>query len=404
MNFKLLTLIGLVLGVLAGIVLPSGSVYTAVFGEIFLNLLKLIIIPLVLVSCFLGFADVASTALLRRLGVRTVAYYAFTSVMAGLVGIACVYLFLFGVVDVTVSDTATHGMQELNIHKFILLLFPQNFFKSLSEGQILHVVFIALATGLAAHFIHKNQKETLVKIARSLDSLIMMIVHAILYLLPIGIFSLVYSAIAKMHWSQVASFGGFFLAVFVAAFFHACITLPVALKFFGRYSPLKFFMRTKEALVVALSTASSSGTLPVSMTVMKDNVQADEKVVDFVLPLGATLNMDGSALYQSILIVFMAKMAGMDLSFAQIAIAFIIIMFSSAGVAGIPAGGTAMVAMVMNMVGIPMKFIGIYFLVDRFLDNFITSINVWGDLIGAQVVSAAVSNEHDNAALNSGAG
>lgn len=389
MTFRALTLFGLALGVIAGVSFPQGASQVALLGTIFLSLLKLIIIPLIFISCFLGFADVASTALLKKLGLRTVLYYAATSAFACIVGIVCVYVFLLGGINGASASGAGHAVTPFNFNAFILYFVPKNLFQSLSEGNIIHVVFIALAIGLTTHFIKQTERETLVNLGRSLDSIIMKIVHAIIFFSPLGVFSLVYSSVSKIEWNQVSTFGGFFLAVLVAALIHSVITLPVILKIFARYSPLRFVWQVKDALVMALSTGSSSATLPVSMTVVTENAKADKHVAGFVLPLGATLNMDGSALYQSIVIVFMAKMAGMDLTFTQILISFVIIMFSSAGTAGIPAGGVAMVALIMNILGIPAEYIGVYILVDRFLDYPITTINVWGDLIGAKVVSGA---------------
>jgi Na+/H+-dicarboxylate symporter len=192
--------------------------------------------------------------------------------------------------------------------------------------------------------------------------------------------------VAKTELSSFEKLYSLFSGISVALFIHIFVTLFILAKFVGKFNLYKFIFKIRKALVVALTTASSTATLPVSTEVLKTQVGVKSKTAGFMLPLGATLNMDGSALYQSLVIIFLANFAGIDLNFYQQFLVFFFVMTSSAGTAGIPAGGVMMVGAVMGMIGIPMEYIGVYLLIDRFWDYPITMVNVLGDLVGAKIV------------------
>ncbi len=201
---------------------------------------------------------------------------------------------------------------------------------------------------------------------------------------PVGIIGLVYPAVAGLDSRSIFALGSFSLAVVLASSVHGCVTLPLILYFKGKRNPFHFFMNVRSALVVALSTASSSATYPVSKRTLEENENVPETVTGFSLPLGATLNMDGSAVYQAILLIFMTHLAGVSLLPWQVALIFVLTMLSSAGTAGIPGGGIAMMAFMLALLGLPTAYLGLYLLVDKFFDYPVTTMNVWGDLVIAR--------------------
>jgi Na+/H+-dicarboxylate symporter len=223
----------------------------------------------------------------------------------------------------------------------------------------------------------------------------MRMLGAVLALAPVGIAALVYGSLAGMDWGEVFALRPFVWAVLAAACAHALIFLPVLLRLRTGRSPLVFAGQVRAALVTALATASSSATYPVSKRVLEEQARVSPRVTSFTLPLGATLNMDGSALYQSILLIFMAQLAGVEVSPAQALFIALLTMASSAGTAGIPGGGIAMMAFMLDLIGLPQTYLALYLVVDRFFDYPITAINVWGDLVVAATVDARTGHAAD---------
>ena len=223
----------------------------------------------------------------------------------------------------------------------------------------------------------------------------MRMLWALLKLAPVGIAALVYASLAGMDWAEVFALRPFVWAVLAAAVLHAALFLPSLLYLVGRRGPLRFFLQVRAALATALATASSSATYPVSKQVLEQNAGLSPRTTSFTLPLGATLNMDGSALYQSILLIFMAQLAGAEVSLAQALMIVLLTMASSAGTAGIPGGGIAMMAFMLDLLGLPQTYLALYLVVDRFFDYPITALNVWGDLVVSAVVDRGLARSPD---------
>ena len=213
----------------------------------------------------------------------------------------------------------------------------------------------------------------------------MQVLRGVLALAPVGIAALIYDGLAGMHWAEVFQLHAFVWAVTLAAVLHAGVFLPTLFRVRTRSSPWRFVAACRAPLLTALSTASSAATYPVSKQAL-EATGVSERVTAFSLPLGATLNMDGSALYQSILLIFMSQLAGVDLSPAQALFIVLLTMASSAGTAGIPGGGIALMAFMLDLLGLPQIYLALYLVVDRFFDYPITAINVWGDLVVAALV------------------
>ena len=375
--------VGLLLGIALALLFPAGAPYVAWLGQIFVSVLKLLILPLILVSIY---ASLAGSTDLRQIGGRAIIYYLVTTSVAATLGTSLGLLFSHdlpvGLLDLPpVSPTAAAISVERLVSNFI----PSNLFVSLAAGNVLHIVFIAVVAAMASRRIAAGHRATLLGGAHALDALLMQTLGGVLLFAPVGVGALVYAGLAGMDWAGVFQLRAFVWAVGLAAFLHSIVILPGLYRLRAQRSPWTFAAACRVPLLTALSTASSTATLPVSMRAL-EAFGVSERVASFSLPLGASLNMDGSCLYQSILLIFMSQLAGADLSPLQAVYIVLLTMASSAGTAGIPGGGIAMMAFMLNLLGLPQTYLALYLVVDRFFDYPITAINVWGDLVVAAIV------------------
>jgi len=388
---------GLILGIMLALLLPQGAPTVAWIGQIFLSLLKLLILPLILVSIY---ASLAGGRDLRHIGGRALLYYLITSCIAAVLGTGIGLTFSqsvpVGLLDLepVAPDGATFSLERL-----IANLIPSNLFASLAEGNILHIVVVAVLAALASRRLQADQHETLLGGARALDALLMQLLAGILTLAPVGIAALVYTSLAAMDWAEILRLHTFVWAVTLAAGLHALVVLPLLYHLLTGRAPWRLALACREPLLTALSTASSSATYPVSKRAL-ERFGVPERITSLTLPLGATLNMDGSALYQSILLIFMSQLAGVDLTLWQALFIVLLTMASSAGTAGIPGGGIAMMAFMLDLLGLPQTYLALYLIVDRFFDYPITAVNVWGDLVVAAGLSRTVATRHDLGSRN----
>ena len=375
--------VGLLLGIALALLFPDGAPYVAWIGQIFISVLKLLILPLILVSIY---ASLSGGRELRRIGGRTLLYYVTTSAVAAglgtLIGLAFSRDLPAGLLQL---EQVEPGAASFSVEHLVANLVPSNLFASLADGNILHIVFVAIVLAIASRRIAGDQRETLLAGARATDALLMQVLRGVLALAPVGIAALIYDGLAGMHWAEVFQLHAFVWAVTLAAVLHAGVFLPTLFRVRTRSSPWRFVAACRAPLLTALSTASSAATYPVSKQAL-EATGVSERVTAFSLPLGATLNMDGSALYQSILLIFMSQLAGVDLSPAQALFIVLLTMASSAGTAGIPGGGIALMAFMLDLLGLPQIYLALYLVVDRFFDYPITAINVWGDLVVAALV------------------
>jgi Na+/H+-dicarboxylate symporter len=375
--------VGLLLGIALALLIPDGAPYVAWIGQIFISILKLLILPLILVSIY---ASLSGGRELRRIGGRTLLYYLTTSAVAAglgtLIGLAFSRDLPAGLLQL---EQVQPGAASFSVEHLVANLVPSNLFASLADGNILHIVFVAIVLAIASRRIPGDQRETLLAGARAMDALLMRVLRGVLALAPVGIAALIYDGLAGMDWAEVFQLHAFVWAVALAAVLHAGVFLPALFRLRTETSAWLFAGVCRAPLLTALSTASSAATYPVSKQALED-AGVSERVTAFSLPLGATLNMDGSALYQSILLIFMSQLAGVELSAIQALFIVLLTMASSAGTAGIPGGGIALMAFMLDLLGLPQTYLALYLLVDRFFDYPITAINVWGDLIVAALV------------------
>ncbi len=386
LNSEFLVLLLGTIGILVGIYLPSLAINLSFLGDIFILLLKMLIIPLVFTSIFLSITGL-SVADVKKLGMKTLLLYLFSSAMACLIGMLIANVFIQGSLSLDqIKFVAPSELKSINFHVFIKSFFTGNFFQALSAGNIVQIVAFTLILSFAALKLPLTKKNYLIQLAEAIQELMTIVISGVLKVAPIGIFSLIASLVAQTDPSAFKHLWTLFYSIFIAAIIHVLLTLGFLSKFVGRFSLLKFIFQVRKALVVALTTASSTATLPISTQVLNDKVKVKPKTSGFVLPLGATLNMDGSALYQSLVVIFLAQFSHIHLGMYEQLVIFFFVMTSSAGTAGIPGGGIMMMSAVLSMIGIPLELIGIYLLIDRFWDYPITMINVLGDLVAAKTV------------------
>ena len=379
---------GLLLGIALALSVPEGAPYVAWLGQIFVSVLKLLILPLILVSIY---ASLTGGTDLRRIGGRALLYYLITTTAAAtlgtLIGLTSSHDIPVGLLALPPAESTA---ATFSLERLIANLIPSNLFASLAEGNVLHIVFVAVIAALASRRIGSNHRGVLLGGAQALDALLMQTLNGVLRLAPIGVFALVYAGLAGMDWAGVFQLRAFVWAVALAAVTHAGIVLPTLYRLRARRPPWPFVVACREPLITALSTASSNATYPVSKRALEAH-GVSERVTSLTLPLGATLNMDGSALYQSILLIFMSQLGGADLTPLQALFVVLLTMASSAGTAGIPGGGIAMMAFMLELLGLPQTYLALYLVVDRFFDYPITAINVWGDLVVAAIVDRELS-------------
>ncbi len=388
LSLENLTILAIFGGIAFGYLFPTLSLELKVIGDIYLKLLKMLIIPLVFASIFIAIASLSGKEELTSIGLKAFAYYLTTTALAVMLGLFIFHLFNPGAGEQLLAppQNATIQHKELTISDFLLSFIPANIFAALSKGAILPIIFFTILFAIGALFIGEEKRKTLYELFDSINDAMMVLAKWVISLTPLGVFFLIASTVGKNGLEPIFELYSYVITVLVALALHATITLPAIAYFIGRFNPYRYFMQIKEAPLIAFSTASSSATLPVSLEVAETKGGVSKKVAGFVLPLGATINMDGTALYESIAVMFIANISGVELSLAQQITIFITVTFASIGAAGIPGAGLIMMTMVLDSVGLPAESIALIITVDRFLDMFRTAINNWGDLLGAKLI------------------
>jgi len=385
-----LTFLGIILGVLTGLYLPDFAVSIKFLGDAFLSLLKMIVIPLIFVSIFVAISKLSSIDELKSIGLKAFLYYLTTTSLAVLTGIVIVNLFPFSVSEVPVSQE-TKQVAKLTVEDFIKNLIPSNIFQSFAEGKALHTIVFAIMFATAVLYIQsETKKKLIVNFFDGLNDAFLKMAKWIIALSPIGVYSLIAYVVADKGFGVILSLWQYVLVVLAGLLWHFAVNLSLIAYLVGKFNPIEYFKKVREALLIAFSTCSSSATLPVSIEVAEKEAGIPKKVAGFILPLGATINMDGTALYTAIASIFIANVYGIDLSFTDEILIFLTATLASIGAAAIPSAGLITMTLIFTTVGIPIEGISLIVAVDRFLDMFRTATNVWGDLIGAKVISRFV--------------
>lgn len=392
LSIENLTLTGIFLGSLLGIWMPEMMKDLKILGQIFLSLLKMIIVPLVFTSVFIAVLGLGDIRRLKDMGTKTLFYYLVTTSLAVITGLILVNIFQPGKGEkISLNAHRITNIHRLDFQDIIWSIIPSNPIKSLSEGKILQIIFFAIVFALAILAIKREKLEHMYGFFDAINDGLINLTRWVIWLTPVGVFSLVGHMVANSGIQIFFSLWKYVLTVVFGLMIHAFLILPALGFIFGRYNPYSYFLRVREAFLLAFSTASSAATLPVSMQIAEQKCRISKQTVGFVLPLGATVNMDGTALYESVAAVFIANVYGIGLGLHQMIMIFITATLASIGAAAIPGAGLIMLTVVLSSAGIPLEGLGLIITVDRFLDMLRTSVNVWGDLNGARIIDRFVS-------------
>ncbi len=382
--------IALILAIIAGIVLtkaPDIAVnYIKPFGTIFLNLIKWVVCPLVFFSIMSGIVSLRDIKKVGKIGGSTVLYYLCTTAFAVAIGLGISNL-MKGMFPVLTTSNLTYEPVETNINFMdtIVNIFPSNFVKPFYEANMLQIIVASLIVGFSLILI-SDVKTMDLSVVDSFNDICMKAMEMILKLSPIGVFCLLCPVVAENGSSVLGSLAKVLLVAYLAYVIHAVLVYSMTVKVLGHLSPIEFFKGMMPAIMFAFSSASSVGTLPLNMECAQ-KLGADKEVTSFVLPLGATINMDGTAIYQGVCAVFIASCYGINLTFTQMLTIVLTATLSSIGTAGVPGAGMVMLAMVLESVGLPVEGIALVAGVDRIFDMGRTTVNITGDASCAIIVS-----------------
>lgn len=391
-------LIALVLAVPFGYYVPSGIDYVSWMGVIFLRGLSMVVVPLVMSSIISGVAGIGSGSNLGRLGLKTLSFYIATSFIAIVTGLFFVNLFQPGA-DANMGNpetVTTLPAVENSVSDILIRIIPDNVVDAMAKGQILPVIFFSILFGFFITQISDEKQQFLTRLFDSIFDVMMKITMFIIRFTPLGIFAIVAKEVSKNTGSLgniAGSLAVYMLTVVIGLIVHAGITLPVLVKFIGKANPYKHFKNMATPLLTAFSTSSSNAALPLSMEAVEYNDGVSGKITSFTLPLGATINMDGTALYECVAVMFIAQAYGIHLNVSQQIIVVITALLAAIGSAGIPMAGLVMMTIVLNAVNLPLEGVGLVLAVDRILDMSRTTVNVWGDTCAAVIIAKTEGEE-----------
>ena len=390
MSLAMQIFIALVLAIAAGLLLQKhaqfAETYIKPFGTIFLNLLKFIVVPIVLFSIMCGIISMRDIKKVGAIGLKTVVYYMCTTAFAITIGLIGGNLFkkMFPVIATT--DLSYQVGEKTSLMDTIVNIFPSNFISPMAEANMLQVIVMALLIGFAIILVGEEKNTRIITACNDLNDVFMKCMEMILKLSPIGVFCLLCPVVAANGATIIGSLAMVLLAAYVCYIVHAVVVYSFAVKTIGGISPLTFFKEMLPAIMFAFSSASSVGTLPINME-CTEKLGTSREIASFILPLGATINMDGTAIYQGVCAIFIASCYGIHLTLPQMLTIIFTSTLASIGTAGVPGAGMVMLAMVLTSVGLPVDGIALVAGVDRIFDMGRTTVNITGDASCCVIVS-----------------
>ena len=389
-NLALQIFIALVLAIIAGLLFGEkgagfANSYIKPFGTIFLNLLKFIVCPIVLFSILCGMISMKDIRKVGSIGVKTIVYYMLTTAVAIVIGLVLGQLMKGAFPALSTSDLAYEAKEATPFMNVLVDIFPSNFLAPLVNANMLQIIVIALFVGFGIILVGEKAAKVRTLIEQT-NEVFMKVMELILKLSPIGVFCLLTPVVAANGAQIIGSLAMVLLTAYIAYILHAIIVYSTTVKTLGGMSPLKFFKGMAPAMIFAFSSASSVGTLPLTLE-CSEKLGAEKETASFVLPLGATINMDGTAIYQGVCAIFIASCFGIDLTLGQMATIVVTATLASIGTAGVPGAGMVMLAMVLTSVGLPVEGIALVAGVDRIFDMGRTVLNITGDASCSIVVS-----------------
>jgi DAACS family dicarboxylate/amino acid:cation (Na+ or H+) symporter len=372
-------------------------------GQIFLRMLLMTVIPLVFASITLGVAQLGDIRKVGRVGARTIAYFLFSTALSAIVGLTLVNIVRPGeglAPAVREQLMATYrsqaqGMQASSTTTFGVDMFvnivPRNPIQAAAGMDMLGVIFFAIVFGAALTMIPEEKSRPMIRVLEALGEAIVKIIDLAMKLAPYGVFGLIFVVTSRFGWDLLGQLLKYVLVVLAGLFLYASIGLSGLVRFFGGLSPRVFWKKAWTSVVTAFSTSSSNATLPTNIAVAERELKIPPKIAGFVLPLGATMNMNGTSLYEGVTVLFLAQVFGVDLSLGQQIIVVVLSVITAVGAAGVPGGSLPLIMVVLATVGVPPEAIAIILGVDRILDMCRTTLNVTGDLTAAAYVARTES-------------
>ncbi|MBF7052705.1 dicarboxylate/amino acid:cation symporter [Halomonas sp. KAO] len=378
-------LAGLVLGVLAGALMgESASVFKPI-GDIFISAIKMLIVPLVFSTLVVGITAMRDPQKMGRIGARTIALYLITTAFAISIGLLASWIFQPGVGLEMSFEAGAEAKEAPSLVEIIVGLVPQNPVSALASGNILQIIVFAIGLGISLTLIGEKG-EPVVRVFDSFAEAMYKLTGIVMAFAPFGVFGLIAHVAGSYGLEVLLPLAKVIGVAYLASILHVLVVYSGMLALIGKLNPLRYLQGILDALVVAYSSASSSGTLPVSIRCAQKNLGVSEGVSGFVLPVGATINMDGTAIYQGVVAVFIAQLLGVDLSLMDYGMIIVTGTLASIGTAGVPGAGLVMLSIVMAQIGLPLEAIAVIAGIDRILDMARTSVNVAGDLMVTTLV------------------
>jgi Na+/H+-dicarboxylate symporter len=391
-------LIGLALGVVLGAILNGQAADRAIVaflvdgvfyvgGQIFLASLKLLIVPLVLVSLACGTASLEDVTKLGRIGGKTLVLYLLTTAIAISLAIVAAILIQPGAgIELPTAATGFTASEAPGLAETLINIFPENPFEAMAEAQMLQVIVFAILLGIAITLAGDAGRD-LLRVFESANAVVMKLVFLLMQVAPYGVFCLIAKVFAEQGYEVFGSLVRYFMVVLGVLVLHALVTYPTLLLVFGRLGPVAFFRKLRAPMTVAFSTASSGATLPVTLRTTEERLGVDGSIASFTIPLGATINMDGTAIMQGVATVFIAQAYGVEIGPSGYLTVVLTATLASVGTAGVPGVGTVMLAMVLRQMDLPVEGIGLILGVDRLLDMTRTAVNITGDAAVSCIVA-----------------
>jgi len=391
-----LVIFGIVLGVAFGSFLPELALKQQVIGQMFISFLKMLVVPLVFASIYVAILGLGNLKDLKTIGLRTISLYLLTTSLSVVLAIIIMNFFPIGEAVSTegLAYSKAGEIAAFSLSAMLLSFIPTNVFNSLSEGAMMQVIVFAILFGIASLHMESQKQHTMLEFFSAVSNAMLRMAEWVIKLTPIGVFSLISYVVADQGINVILDLWEYILMVLIVMLLHGLVTLPLLLNILGRVNPYKYLSLVREAPIMAFSTASSAATLPVSMRIVEEAGGVDEKNASFVLPLGATVSMDGTAAYLTIAVLYISHLAGVDLSFGEQILLGVTVVALSVGVAALPSASLVMMIVILNQLGLPVEYSALILAVDRILDMARTSLNVTSDLVVVKIVDQLQKRNH----------
>ncbi len=385
-----LVIAGIVLGILFGMFLPEWALAQKALGKAFVAFLKMLVVPLVFASIYVAISGLGGLDQLRRIGLKTIMLYVMTTALAVMLAIVAMNLFPIGdaVSSAGLSYDKAKDVAPFSLSAMLLSFIPTNIFSALATGSMMQVIVFAVLFGVASLYLEEKHHSVMLDVFTGISEAMLKLARWVILFTPLGVFSLISYVVADQGIDTLISLWKYILLVLGVLLLHGLLTLPAVMMLFSRVNPWAYLNKIKEVPLMAFSTASSAATLPVSMRVAVEKGGIKKETASFVLPLGATVSMDGTAAYLTIAVLYIANLAGASMSLGdQFLLGFTVVALS-VGVAALPSASLVMMVVILNQAGLPIEYMALIVVVDRLLDMARTSLNVTSDMVVAKTVDS----------------